>query len=306
MTLAPEVPRAPSVAGHDLTVLPFSPRLDANVFWTKDAYFSRSQITSVLIHGALALLLILPFYLGIVPLPNSGIAPNTSIFYSGNLSDYVNQLKPVADPGHGGGGGGDHEQTPATKGITPPFSMKPPLVPPGLVRNPNAELQVPPTLLGSPQMNTPAPALANWGLPTAAEFTKSQGPGGNSGIGNGKDGGIGDGGGPGYGPGREGGTGGNVFTPGARGVGYPVCVTCPRPDYSEDARKAKLQGSVLLNVVVLADGKVGSIELVKSLGMGLDQQAINSVRTWKFRPGTDSTGRAVATRVPVEVQFQLF
>jgi periplasmic protein TonB len=306
MTLAPEVPHAPNTAGHRLAVLPSSPRLDFNAFWTKDAYFSRSQVTSVLIHGALALLLILPFYLGIVPLPNSHIAPNTSIFYGDNLSDYVNQLKPVPDPGHGGGGGGDHEQTPATKGMLPPFIMKPPIVPPGLVRNPNAELQVTPTLLGSPQLNTPAPSLANWGLPAVADSTTSQGPGGNSGIGNGKEGGIGDDRGSGYGPGRDGGTGGNIFTPGAHGIGYPVCITCPRPDYSEDARKAKVQGSVLLNVVVLADGKVGSIELVKSLGMGLDQQAINSVRAWKFRPGTDAAGRAVATRVPIEVQFQLF
>ena len=227
-----------------------------------------------------------PFILAWSPCRTGKVFPVT-IFDPQPISEYAPKLRPVADPSHGGGGGGDHEQTPATKGMLPTFSMKAPIVPPGLVRNPNAELQVTPTLLGSPQLNVPAPALENWGLPNAPALTDSQGAGSDSGIGNGGHGGIGNGGGPGEGPGSRGGTGGNVFTPGSRtGIGFPVCIACPRPDYSEEARKAKVQGSVLLSVIVLPDGKVGGIELVKSLGMGLDQQAIDSVKTWKFRPGT--------------------
>jgi TonB family protein len=303
MTLGPGV-TSPGTSGF--SALRSFARLETIAVWAKDTYLSRSQVTSLCIHGGLALLLVMPLYFGVVPLPHRQ-GPRITIFDPQPISEYAPKLQPVADPSHGGGGGGDHEQTPATKGMLPTFSMKQPIVPPGLVRNPNAELQVTPTLLGSPQLNVPAPALDNWGLPAAAEFTDSQGPGGDSGIGNGGHGGIGDGDGPGDGPGSRGGTGGNVFTPGSRtGIGFPVCITCPRPDYSEEARKAKVQGSVLLSVIVLPDGKVGGIELLKSLGMGLDQQAINSVKTWKFRPGTDARGNSVATRIPIEVLFQLF
>ncbi len=281
-------------------------RLETSAVWAKDTYLSRSQVTSLCIHGGLALLLVTPLYFGVVPLPHRQ-GPRITIFDPQPISEYPSKLRPVADPSHGGGGGGDHEQTPATKGMLPTFSMKQPIVPPGLVRNPNAELQVTPTLLGSQQLNMPAPAMENWGLPNAAAFTNSQGPGSDGGFGKGLHGGMGDDGGPGYLAGSNGGTGGNVFTPGSRtGIGFPVCITCPRPDYSEEARKAKVQGSVLLSVIVLPDGKVGGIELLKSLGMGLDQQAINSVKTWNFRPGTDARGNSVATRIPIEVLFQLF
>ncbi|HXN64322.1 MAG TPA: energy transducer TonB [Candidatus Acidoferrales bacterium] len=303
MTLGPDV-TSPGTSGF--SALRSFARLETSAVWARDTYLSRSQVTSLCIHGGLALLLVMPLYFGVVPLPHRQ-GPRITIFDPQPISEYAPKLRPVADPSHGGGGGGDHEQTPATKGMLPTFSMKQPIVPPGLVRNPNAELEVTPTLLGSPQLNVPTPAMENWGLPNAAAFTNSQGPGSDGGFGKGLHGGMGDDGGPGYLAGSNGGTGGNVFTPGPRtGVGFPVCIACPRPDYSEEARKAKVQGSVLLSVIVLPDGKVGGIELLKILGMGLDQQAIDSVRMWKFRPGTDARGKAVATRIPIEVLFQLF
>ena len=86
-------------------------------------------------------------------------------------------------------------------------------------------------------------------------MTASDGSGGGGGIGTGQGGGIGSGNGGGLGPGSGGGTGGGAFRPGTGGVGYPSCLYCPTPEYSEDARKAKYQGVVLLQLVVTADGR---------------------------------------------------
>src|SRR5260370_2430811 len=84
------------------------------------------------------------------------------------------------------------------------------------------------------------------GDPLAASVTYSGGPGGGGGIGTGEAGGIGSGSGGGVGPGEGGGTGGGVFRAGVNGVGSPMCIYCPQPEYSDEARKAKYQGTVLL------------------------------------------------------------
>ncbi len=85
-----------------------------------------------------------------------------------------------------------------------------------------------------------------------------------------------------------------------------ICRVCPDPLYSEEARKTKLQGSVMLSVLVGADGRAKEVRVIRGLGAGLDENAIQAVRNWQFIPAKDSTQRAVASWIKVETVFRLF
>ena len=118
---------------------------------------------------------------------------------------------------------------------------------------------------------------------------------------------VGNGGGTGggLGPGEGGGTGGGFFHAGTGGVGYPSCLYCPNPQYSEDARKAKWQGAVILQVVVTIEGRATNIQVVKGPGLGLEDKAIEAVRNWQFKPALGANGKPVPTQTQIEVDFRL-
>src|SRR5207249_2152849 len=141
-----------------------------------------------------------------------------------------------------------------------------------------------------------SPYLAK--LPAGAN---KAGGGGGGGIGTGDGGGIGSGSGGGLGPGEGGGTGGGMFRAGVNGVGQPGCIYCPNPDYSDEARKTKYQGSVLLDVIVTADGRVIEPRVLKGPGLGLEEKAISAVKNWRMRPASGPNGKPVACRVNIEV-----
>jgi len=132
----------------------------------------------------------------------------------------------------------------------------------------------------------------------------SNGTGSGGGIGSGSGGGVGSGHGPGVGPGWGGGIGGGAYRVGG-GVTAPRVVFAPDPSFSEEARKAKFQGTVVLYVVVGIDGRAHDVRLIRSLGMGLDEKAIEVVGQWKFDPGRKD-GSPVAVQVNVEVSFRLY
>ena len=132
----------------------------------------------------------------------------------------------------------------------------------------------------------------------------SNGTGSGGGIGSGAGGGVGSGTGPGVGPGRGGGIGGGVFRVGG-GVSAPRAISSPEPEYSEEARKAKYQGTCVLWLIVAQDGHPRDIKVARSLGMGLDQKAIEAVRNWKFEPAMKD-GQPVAVQINVEVNFRLY
>ena len=92
---------------------------------------------------------------------------------------------------------------------------------------------------------------------------------------------------------------------GMGGVGVPTCVHCPIPDYSEEARAAKYQGTVVLQVVITPEGVATNISVVKGPGKGLEEKAIEAVKSWRFRPAIGPNGRPVAVVVPIEVTFRL-
>jgi protein TonB len=171
----------------------------------------------------------------------------------------------------------------------------------------NPALSVPPTLIGPQELRLQSPPMPNWGNPASPFTNDSSGPGYGGGIGNRTGGGIGDDGeGPGLGPGKHGGTGNGDYNDGARVSAYPVCVYCPNPQYSQEAVKSKYQGIVLLSATITADGRVTNIRVVKGLGGGLDEVAVATVRTWRFKPGLGLDQQPVAVDAPIEVTFRLY
>jgi TonB family protein len=93
---------------------------------------------------------------------------------------------------------------------------------------------------------------------------------------------------------------------GVGGVGVPQCIHCPPPQYTGDARKAKVEGTVVLQVVITPDGRATSVKIVKDPGKGLGMRAVDTVRKWKFQPAAGVDGKPVAVTVPIEVTFRLF
>jgi TonB family protein len=96
-----------------------------------------------------------------------------------------------------------------------------------------------------------------------------------------------------------------IARPGVAGVTVPACVYCPNPSFTDEARAAKFNGSVVLQVVVTADGHAENISVVRKAGYGLEQNAIETVKKWQFRPAKGPDGNPVATVVPIEVTFRI-
>ena len=198
------------------------------------------------------------------------------------VSPYV--LPPSASKAGGGGGGGDRDKLHASKGILPRFSreqLAPPVV---VIRNENPKLPVEPTVVVPPEIHLPLPQTGSLGDPLSSLVgPPSSGTGSGGGIGSGSGGGVGSGRGPGVGPGWGGGIGGGAYRVGG-GVTAPRLIYGPEPEFSEEARKAKYQGTVVLWLVVGPDGRTHDIRVQQSLGMGLDEKAIEAIRQWKFDP----------------------
>jgi len=217
-----------------------------------------------------------------------------------DISPYV--LPPSDKEAGGGGGGGDRDKMAASKGALPKLSDKQFTPPSAVIRNPDPKLAVEPTVVVPPDIKLPQ--TGPLGDPMAAVGPPSNGTGFGGGIGSGSGGGVGSGRGPGVGPGWGGGIGGGVYRVGG-GVSAPRAIFAPDPEYSEEARKAKYQGTVVLHVVVGADGRPREIRVQRSLGLGLDEKAMEAVRTWKFEPAKKD-GQAVAVQVNIEVNFRLY
>jgi periplasmic protein TonB len=214
-------------------------------------------------------------------------------------------LKPAKTQAGGGGGGGDRDVLKASQGKLPKFSLKPQLAPPeAVIRNLNPKLAVEPTVIVPPDIKVAMNNMPNLGDPKSTAVIPSNGTGSGSGIGSGSGGGVGSGNGRGVGPGEEAGMGGGIYRPG-RGVSPPRAIFSPEPEFSEEARKAKYQGTCTLMLVVTADGRPTNIRVANSLGMGLDEKAIETVKTWRFEPG-QKDGHPVSVEIAVEVDFHLY
>ncbi len=258
----------------------------------------KAGLTSVLIHcGVIALLLLI----GTNKKVQQVIKDQVTLI-APDLAPYK-PSPPKANQMGGGGGGGDRSVIPPSKGKLPKLSDKQFVPPMAVVHNENPKLVMEPTLIIQPDANIPRVDMAQLGDPLAKSGIPSNGPGSGSGIGYGPGGGVGSGSGAGYGPGHGGNFGGGAYKIGG-GVSAPSVLYKVEPEYSEEARKAKFQGTVVLFVVVDEKGNPRDLKVIRPLGLGLDQKAIEAVEKWKFRPGMKD-GHPVPVQATIEVNFRL-
>ncbi|HEY3382069.1 MAG TPA: TonB family protein [Vicinamibacterales bacterium] len=214
-------------------------------------------------------------------------------------------------PGGGGGGGGNRMQAPPRKAELPgkqkisvPVEKPPEVKPVAQVQPkdqpvPEQQLNIPAMMIGASTQTLPGT------LDGVSTSSLSLGPGSGGGAGTGTGTGIGPGTGSGLGPGYGGGTGGGAYRPGS-GVENPVLIREVKPQYTADAMRAKIQGTVIVQCVVLPDGTVTDVQVVKSLDpvFGLDQEAVKAAKQWRFMPGKKQ-GQPVPVIISIELAFTL-
>jgi TonB family protein len=235
---------------------------------------------SFALHGAIVAILLVAY----------ALTPQSTL---DELPDRFANLVFLQVPGPGGGGGGSPEAAPPKPlEIPKPKAPEPiPVAPPVVVEAPP-----PPPQLNAPVITPNATTLQASGLSTVS---MSQLGGGGRGRGAGR------GAGPGLGEGEGGGTGGGIFQLGA-GIQNPKPLKEVPPQYTPDAMRAKIQGSVVVQVVILESGLVGDVKVVKSLDPnGLDQEAIKAAKRWLFQPATKD-GKPVAVYAQLELNFRIF
>lgn len=252
---------------------------------------------SAMTHAAIFLLIL--FIMGRMPDPASSRRP----------SDAPDSIVWIRGPGGGGGdGGGNRTPQPPRLAEAPGHDrVTVPARPPAAVEAPPAV-----TAPAEPRIDIPAHPTAA-GLtelpgviaPTAAS-TFSLGAGSGPSAGDGGRRGLGDGSGDGLGEGKDTGTGGGFPQPGTNGISQPRLIREVKPLYSNGALQARIQGTVLMEAVVLGNGSVGDVWITRSLdrAFGLDQEAVRTVKQWRFTPAMLS-GRPVAVVVPIEMQFTI-
>jgi protein TonB len=207
----------------------------------------------------------------------------------------------------GGGGGGDHDPLPAPKGRLPKFAAVQ-ITPPQIVlHNLAPKLTAEPTVAVPPQVHVAENHMPSLGIPSVAAMPAappSNGSGSGGGIGSGSGGGVGIGHGSGVGAGSGGGIGGGVFKVGG-GISAPQAVSMPDPEYTEEARRMKTEGTCTLWLIVDAAGRPRDIRVVHGLGYGLDAKAMEAVQKWRFDPALKE-GKPVSVQISIEVEFKLY
>ncbi len=267
--------------------------------WGDYRYGRQAGMSSTLIHVGVVVVL---FTLGSNKAVQNAVKQTIHIVAPLDIAPWQPELKPKAEKAGGGGGGGDRSPLPASLGRAPRVAPRQ-FVPPSATPPQNAKLVMEPTIVAQSDVKLPNVNLPMWGDPLGKAGPPSNGPGSGGGIGSGSGGGIGPGKGPGFGPGEGGNVGGGVYRIGG-GVSSPVIVYRVEPEYSEEARKAKFQGTVVLSIVIDERGVPTNFKVVRPLGLGLDEKAIEAVQKWRFKPG-QKDGRPVAVMATIEVNFRL-
>ncbi|MGB7468167.1 MAG: energy transducer TonB [Candidatus Acidiferrum sp.] len=257
---------------------------------------ARTQGASLITHAVIFAALLLLFAHG--PGRTPGTAPNGGQA-SGALTIPVAVFRSLTNvhANDGSGRSGGQNPIPATRGDLPPRSSLI-LVRPMLPEEQHAKVPEPPAIFDANAAAVLKPT-DKMGLPWMTSETGSAGPGKNHGIGSTDGTTLGDGG---NGPVGDG-TAIGAYVP---GMIPPGCDSCPNPTYTEEARRAKVQGSVTLEVLVGEDGRAHAIRIVKGIGVGLDERAVETVQGWKFTPARDGAKRPMAAWVTVEAVFRLF
>ncbi|HKN20309.1 MAG TPA: energy transducer TonB [Terracidiphilus sp.] len=220
-----------------------------------------------------------------------------------DISDY-NAPKSDTKAG-GGGGGGDRSPVDANKGKLP-VKAPDPVTPPTPVTIEHPKLPEPPAINVQKDIQLPDNNMPLIGLHNSPNVTMaSAGQGNGAGMGTGSGGGLGSGYGNGYGPGYGGNTGGGVYQVGGR-ISAPVPIFQPEAEFSDEARRAKYQGVCIIALIVDAQGNPQNVHVIRTLGMGLDEKAMEAVRKYKFKPALKDGKTPVPTMITVEVDFHLY
>ncbi|HEY2844668.1 MAG TPA: TonB family protein [Bryobacteraceae bacterium] len=271
--------RAPKLPPLEVTSKPVAA---ASLKGLYAAQVTTAGVSSVLIHIAAVVVLLFVGTLKPVQLAIKEFIPLAT--------PDLKWLQPKPQPEQSKGGGGSPQKVAATKGELPKVAPRQFVPPIRTVEDP--KLSMTPTILA---LELPNINASNYGDPLGKIGIASTGNGIGVGIGPGK--------GAGVGPGSAGGFSGTAFKIGG-GVSAPVPVYRPEPEYSEEARKAKWQGAVMLSLVVDENGVPQDIKVIRSIGLGLDQKAIEAVQKWRFKPGAKD-GKAVPVIANIEVNFRL-
>lgn len=212
----------------------------------------------------------------------------------------------AVDKAGGGGGGGDHSLIDPTKGKLPKIE-KDPITPPQVQTIEKPLLPMESAIDIQKNITLPDnPMLPNIGMKSSANVTlESNGQGYGGGMGTGHGGGLGSGSGNGYGPGSGGNTGGGLYHVGGA-VSAPVPLNSVEAEFSDEARRAKYQGVCLISLIVDAQGNPVNPKVVRALGMGLDEKALEAVRKYKFKPAMKDGKTPVPVMITVEVNFRLY
>lgn len=248
---------------------------------------------------AVHMLMVLAMGAGLVMVKSMTPQIDTRPYVTVRLEPYAFPIGSAAN--HGGGSGGAAEKTPASIGVAPK-AMREQLTPPVMLRNMQPKI-VAETSVIAPELKLPN--TRQIGDPLSLLALPSNGPGVGSGIGGNYGTGVGSrGNGPGRGNGSGGGCCDGVYVPGS-GVSMPRAIYSPEPEFSEEARKLKFQGDVILLGIIGADGLPRNLTVVRTLGMGLDEKALEAVRNWRFDPARKD-GHPVAVQMNIIVNFRLY
>jgi periplasmic protein TonB len=249
-----------------------------------------------------AILLLLLFFLGrqIIKTVNPSPTNATNV----DISEF--NAPKAANLAGGGGGGGDHSIVDPIKGKLPKIE-KDPITAPQVPVVDRPKLAVDPAINVQPEIKLDDnPMLPNIGIKNSANVTlASNGEGSRGGMGTGSGGGLGSGNGNGYGPGDGGNAGGGLYRVGG-GVSAPVALNSVEAEFSDEARRAKYQGVCLISLIVDAQGNPQNPRVIRALGMGLDEKALEAVRKYKFKPAMKDGKTPVPVMISVEVNFRLY
>jgi TonB family protein len=257
-----------------------------------------SSAISFVLHAAIIAFIVL------LALEAHRVAPQVAKVTHIDIRPFIPVTVPTPKPMGGGGGGGAHHVVEPTKGHLPKIAQTQ-VAPPQVLVIDHPKLAAQPTVVMPQQMNIPDNKMPNIGAPQSSQVAiASQGMGGGSGFGQGSGGGIGAGSGGGVGVGTGGGYGGGVMSVGG-GVSAPQVVHSVDPDFTDAARQAKYEGSVSIQLIVDRQGNPQNIQVVRHLGMGLDEKAMEAVRHYKFRPAMFQ-GHPVPVQMVINVNFHLY
>jgi protein TonB len=249
-----------------------------------------------------AILLILIFFVGKAIIKE---VTKPTVTVPVDISEFQIKAPKAQSAAGGGGGGGAHDIIDPIKGHLPP-RMKDPITPPQIPVLDKPKLSIPSAINVQPNITLPDnPNMPNVGVKSSPNVTLASNGSGSNGMGSGSGGGLGSGNGNGYGPGTGGNTGGGLYHVGG-GVSAPVALNDVEAEFSDEARRAKYQGVCIVSLIVDAQGNPQNPRVVRALGMGLDEKALEAVRKYKFKPAMKDGKTPVPVLISVEVNFRLY